>query len=519
MKQLFSRLPKKILAAVAAVVTFVGIATVTTAWSPERPTYTIQSPAPHVTFNSITNNPNYGDERTFFDAKNAANTGSGGFVDNLPTEGDQELLLRVYVHNNAADNLNTIPDGNGGFRGIARNTKVRIHLPTAAAANLRANAYISADNAQPQIVTDEVDFSGNGAFSLEYVPGSARAYNNAVPGGMVLNDSIVTTGAPVGYETANGTLPGCFQYANIVTIKVKVKKPAYSVQKSVRLEGQTSADWKESVTQEAGKNVEWRIHFRNDGSTQLKNVIILDEVPAGLTVVPGSVKLFNTSNPSGYTYPDTAIQANGRQVNANIGTYNPDSGAFVTFKTKLPETSALQCGVNKFTNLAYATPEGSGTVSDGAEAVTNKVCENVQTPTYVCELLKIEKTTGRTIKISDFKTSQTNGATFKNVVINWGDNTTPLTTNNAVGQTHTYAADGTYNIVATATFTVNGQDKTATSKSCEASVTFGTPTTPPTTTPPTTLPNTGASDIIGIFAAVTVAGAVAHRYFYGRFSA
>lgn len=513
MKRLFSRLPKKMLAGVAVVAAVIGIATATTAWSPERPTYTIQSPAPHVTFNSITDNPNYGDERTFFDAKNAANTSLGGFVDNANTEGADEMLLRVYVHNNAADNLNTVPDGNGGFKGIARNTKVRIHLPTAAAANLRANAYISADNAQPQIVSDEVDFSGTGAFNLEYVPGSARAYNNAVPGGMALSDSIVTTGAPIGYETANGTVPGCFQYANIVTIKVKVKKPAYSLQKSVRLEGQTSADWKETVKQEAGKNVEWRLEFKNNGSTQLKDVKIVDEVPAGLVVVPGSVKLYNTSNPSGYAYPDSAIQANGRQVNVNIGTYNPAAGAFVTFKTTVPVEKELKCGVNKYLNLAYATPEGTGTVSDGADVTVERKCED--TPTYVCELLKIEKTTNRTIKITDFKTAQTNGATFKNVVINWGDNTTPLTTNTAVGQTHTYANDGTYNIVATASFSVNGTDKTATSKSCEASVTFGTTTT----TPPTTLPNTGASDIIGIFAAVTIAGAVAHRYFYGRFTA
>lgn len=512
MKQLITRLPKKMLAGVAFVAAIIGIVTATTAWSPDRPTYTYQSPAPYVTFNSITNNPNYGDERTFFDAKSAANTSTGGFVNNANTEGADEMLLRVYVHNNAADNLNTVPDGNGGFKGIAKNTKVRIQLPTAAAANLRANAYISADNAQPQIVSDEVDFSGSGAFSLEYVPGSARAYNNAVPGGMTLSDSIVTTGAPIGYEAANGTLPGCFQYANIVTIKVKVKKPAYSVQKSVRLEGQTSADWKESVKQEAGKNVDWRIEFKNNGSTQLKDVKVVDEVPAGLAIVPGSVKLYNTSNPSGYTYPDSAIQASGRQINVNIGTYNPAAGAFVTFKTKVPEAKDLKCGVNKYLNLAYATPEGSGTVSDGADVTVEKKCEN--TPTYVCETLKIEKTTGREVKVSEFKTSQANGATFKNVVINWGDNTTPLTTNNAVGQKHTYAADGTYTVIATATFTVNGADKTTTSEACKATVSFG--TTPTTPTTPGKLPNTGAGDVVGIFTAVTVAGAVAHRYFLGR---
>jgi hypothetical protein len=35
------------------------------AWGPNRSTFTIDSPANYVTFNSITDNPNIGDERNF----------------------------------------------------------------------------------------------------------------------------------------------------------------------------------------------------------------------------------------------------------------------------------------------------------------------------------------------------------------------------------------------------------------------------------------------------------------------
>src|SRR5690606_25585049 len=106
-------------------------------------------------------------------------------------------------------------------------------------------------------------------------------------GGMPLNDSIVTTGAHIGYTKADGNYPGCFEYTSYVTVKVKIKKPSYKIEKSVRHEGQTSNDWKESVTAEPGKNVEWRIAFTNTGTTQLQDVVVLDQVPAGLTVVPG----------------------------------------------------------------------------------------------------------------------------------------------------------------------------------------------------------------------------------------
>lgn len=370
MKRIFSRMPKKVLAVSLTVAGLVGLASAVTAWYPERPTYTIENPAPHVTFNSITNNPNYGDERTFFDVKDAANTNTGGFVDKADVKNGQELLLRVYVHNNAASSLNgTNFDG----KGVAKNTKVRVHLPTATDDALRANAYISADNATPKEVSDTVDFVSAGKFNLEYVPGSAIAYTNHVPKGYKLNDSIVTTGAPVGYKGADGIVPGCFEYTAIVTIKVKVKMPSYTINKQVTTPGST--DWKESMTTKAGDTVSWLITFKNTGQTELKSVKVVDEVPAGLTVVPGTVKLVNGNYPNGYVYPDSAIQANGRQVNVDIGNYKPGILGYVTFRTKVAETKDLKCGDNKIVNKAFATPDGYGAIWEDANITVNKVCE------------------------------------------------------------------------------------------------------------------------------------------------
>jgi uncharacterized repeat protein (TIGR01451 family) len=412
MNQVLSRLSKKGIAVLATVAIVFGATGIASAWFPDRPTYTIQQPADHVTFNSITNNPDEGDERAFFEVKDATNTQPNGFLHTATnlTSG-QELLLRVYVHNNAADNLNgTNFDGPG----VAKNTKVRIYLPTANAQALRANAYISADNATPREVSDSIDLSGTGPFSLEYVPGSAVQYTNAVPSGIKLSDSIVTTGAPIGYNQADGIVPGCFQYSSIVTVKVKVKAPAYSVAKTVRLEGQTAADWKETVQAKAGQNVEWRVEFKNNGNTALSHVKLVDNIPAGLTVVPGSIKLYNGNNPNGVAVTDAAIQASGRQINVDIGNYNPASNAIVVYKTKVAADKDIACGGAKYTNVAYVTPEGLGTVNDTAEATVAKVCQ---------------------------------------------------------------------------------------------------PTTPTT---PKQLPNTGAGDVIGIFSAVTVAGALAHRYVWAR---
>lgn len=511
MKSLISRLSKKVIASLAAITALVGIATVVSAWSPERPTYTIEEPAPHVTFNSITNNPNEGDERPFFEVKDATNTETDGFSNRAEVENGQELLLRVYVHNNASSSLN---GENFDGPGVAKNTQVRVHLPTATDNALRANAYISADNAQPKVVADTVDFVGNSKFNLAYVPGSAVAYTNAVPSGIKLSDNIVKDGAPVGYEAANGIVPGCFEYDMIVTLKVKVSMPSYKVEKSVRLEGQTSSDWKESVTTTPGQNVEWRIAFDNTGETQLEDVTILDEVPAGLNVVPGSVKLYNSNNPDGYTYPNSAIQKDGRHVNANIGTYNGGSNAFLLFTTKTPSTEELECGVKAFDNIAYATPKDSGSVSDGASVSvdTKKECEQPEEPAYRCDLLTVKKIADRKYSFTVNTTAQ-NGAEVKQYRFDFGDGTDELVTDNRTVE-HTFPEQGSFAVRATVDFTVDGKTVSHTSDACKTVI--DTKKEQPEQPTPTTLPVTGPGDMIGMFAAVSVAAGLAHKVVVAR---
>jgi hypothetical protein len=166
----------------------------------------------------------------------------------------------------------------------------------------------------------------------------------------------------------------------------------------------------------------------------------------------------------------------------------------------------------------------AGTVAFQAKVVAQPA--PTPTPAYTCDELNISAESNRTVKVSSFNTTATNGATFSNATIKWGDSSSDTTTSNVVGQTHQYAQNGTYTVIATANFNVNGQTESATSPSCEQVVTFNS-TTPPTVTPPTTttpvssttptqLVNTGPGSVIAIFAAVSAASAVAYRWFLGR---
>jgi len=133
----------------------------------DRPTFSCQRPEAcfgpsFIAFNSFTNAPNYGDERAFFDGKNAAITESGGYRDHLVVEGDQRILLRVYIHNNAN------PDTIGEEASTARNTTLEVHLEPGTTTDTLATARIFAANARPQVVSDTAHLSSSRAFRITF---------------------------------------------------------------------------------------------------------------------------------------------------------------------------------------------------------------------------------------------------------------------------------------------------------------------------------------------------------------
>lgn len=215
----------------------------------------------------------------------------------------------------------------------------------------------------------------------------------------------------------------------------------------------------------------------------------------------------------------TATIGENRSVVAKV-TYVTSGGATLSnISYDFGDNTAPVNTTSTTANHTYAA-DGSYTIVatlsfKGAETVPDSTCQapvNFETPNpiYTCDALDVTKGNGRMVTISNFKTTAANGAVYKNAEIKWGDNATVMAVN-PVGQTHTYAADGTYTISVVATFMVNGQEVTAGGVNCQKQVSFNT-----TVTPPTELVNTGAGGVAGLFAATTLGGAVAYRWFLGR---
>lgn len=543
-KKYFKRIPTTVKAAILGLVILAIPAAVIAGFGPDRPVFDWNTPADQKgsligpVFNSFVHTPTYGDERNLArvavvvpgQAPTAAD-----FRETADATAGQEYWIRTFVHNNANQTTNCLPvhkDANGNCTqvdptapGIAKNTRLRIEIAQGNANGVDVMSTISADNAKdkngnalPKVWDTATLANGSQVFSVSYVNGSAEIFNQAHQSGLAIpnGDQITSAnGVPIGFDQMNGDLPGCFEFSGYVYVKVKVNVPTVNIKKEVKVG--VNGQYGKSAEANKGDTIDWKLNFGNHGTADVQDVTVRDPFPAGVTLVPGSIKWFDANHQSGKVLQDTALGSGG----VNLGNYAPvlanQTNGYITFSTKVNDDIDKQgCMVP---NTGFIRAKDVAETSDKAN-VTIKNCQTTVT-SFSCDLLNINKGANRTVTISQFNTSATNGATFKDATIKWGDSTTALVTNNPVGQSHVFAANqggGPFNIVAEAHFTVNGTDQTAPANAnCAKVVSYC--TTPgkenfPPEAPeckPTALVNTGPGDVLGIFAAVTVLGAVLHR--------
>lgn len=370
-------LPKRYYAIAAMLLAVVAVPAMVNAWGPSRTTYTIEHPADHVTFNSITNNPVQGDERNFMQVREA-NASNTTYADSISLQAGHEYVVYMYYHNNAASNLNA-----SGV-GIAHGAYVKAQIPAVVAngsSDTKAVGYVGANNASPSQVWDDISFSNKtgGDIALRYVPGSATIHNFGKTDGKTMSDGIVTAaGASLGYDSFNGELPGCNEYAGYVTFLVKADQPNFTVTKQVRKTGTT--DWKTSTSVNPGDSVDYMITYKNTGTTQQNDVVLKDVLPKGISYTAGTTMVANSTNPNGIKVSDN-LTKNG----INIGNYAAGATAYVKFSAKVASNDDLtNCGLNTLVNTVTAETN-NGSKSASATVTVNKTCEQPKKIT-VCDL-------------------------------------------------------------------------------------------------------------------------------------
>ena len=162
----------------------------------------------------------------------------------------------------------------------------------------------------------------------------------------------------------------------------------------------------------------------------------------------------------------------------------------------------------------------NGDVKGDDAACSKKITvTEVVTPIYSCDAFDVSATSvkiGDTLKVT-VKYTASNGATFDHAVIDFGESKVNVTkdqaANNSFTASYAYKASKDYSLTGTLTFMVNGTATDVTNSKCGSKVTV---TSTPTVLSATKLPDTGAGSMIGLFAGITAAGAIAHSIFARR---
>jgi hypothetical protein len=403
-------------------------------------------------FNAFDNVDGQGNEADFVRVRNPGTTQAfGNSVTNACTDG-QEISIQVYIHNSSSQAYNGT-----NFDGpvVAKDAK----LSLTKSSNKEVQGVVGASNADSVIDSASITCNGT-AVDFDFIPGSAIQTNSK--GNLPLNDNVFsTTGTAFGFESANGVLPACWEYITIVYAKVIVDVPEV-------VEKIPAVCDLLKLTIETGRKVTVRdIQYTTNDAT-VNNLSI--DFGNGVTKTLAANK---SDLPYSYQYP----KSGEFKVVASLNT---------TFEGQTKVETSTLCAVPV-------------TITEEAK------------PTYSCDMFQIV-TANRTVTVR-FLPTAVNGATFKDATIVYtADNKTreTVTTNslNADGKvenSYTFV-EGDRNIFAKATvrFNVNNDVKEVV---CEGSAVLAAVTTP------TVLPNTGAGSFAGLLAAVTVAGAVAHRTF------
>lgn len=338
-KRIWQSVPKRT-AALGLVLAIVMTPLAISAWGAKRPTYTIEKPANYITFNSITNNPNYGDERNFLsvrdlDRKEWDKANKNGWTDTMTLKEGHTYEAKLYVHNNAAANLKL----------VATNVRAHLNLPVKESTFSRqfeVNAFLWSDNARPNEIWDNIVLKSDRDFHVKVV--SQKYFNNARPekttSGFDLGSELTSatgrgTGALLGYDKMDGKIPGCFAYDGYVSIKFKpvyrvVPKPDFDVSKSVNKSTAAPSDV-----------IKYTLSFKNTGNANLHDVVLNDALPKQLSVVKDSVK--------------STTQFTGNVVDGlKLSMVKPGEVVNITFDAKV-KADTLKCGDNIVTNSVSAS--------------------------------------------------------------------------------------------------------------------------------------------------------------------
>lgn len=244
-----------------------------------------------IILNSVSDNPDIGDEKNFLLAQQLENDSDGIWhTEHIDVKSPGEYLLKLYVCNNHPN----------GYQSMAEGVRVVFDIPKTKAKALEVEGRIFSRNTEPQNYISRIVFkSESHVFHLECGQEPAILYNGGIGkdgfslGNMAIKQPL-NQGVQIGYDGFDGRIPGGKKYASSILLKVRVVFDAqFIICQKVRLSA--SDRWTNEVNADIGDRVEFLVRYKNcsDIGKRQRNVGFKIVLPENLYYVVGSFQIWD----------------------------------------------------------------------------------------------------------------------------------------------------------------------------------------------------------------------------------
>ena len=297
-------------------------------WGPAREGFYFDELPDHPVFNSVVDNPIYGDERHFLSIKGAPRGREGHFVVLQP---GMTYTAELFYNNDGDPHLNA------SGKAVAVEVLAAVKLPE----TLRAGkpeilqATVGCFNGKPQEVWDQVALYCAEDAVIEYDVASAKIYNYGKLSGEGIGTQLFSEGVCLGFNKFSGKLLGGMQFSGRIEFKFTVKpirQVAFSQTASV-----DRRNYGERIAVFPGDEVSCRIELRNDHFDDIEDVTFRTELPEGMELVPGSVVLYAVPFMGGRQLSDHLV-SNG----INTGLFGEGVTGVIRFRVRVSEAAKPQ---------------------------------------------------------------------------------------------------------------------------------------------------------------------------------
>ena len=294
-------------------------------WGPERTIYTREKPADILTFNSNIDNPVIGDERRFVRVKNVR---SGKiFQDEILIEPGEtyEVSISFFV-SSFCKNLRT-PLLTNSRIGVDMSEKISADNPGG------IRVVLSADNEPNEKMWDGIQFTTNSKkdVQIKFLPASAFLKTLGLPNGEMLSDKALFKkdgyrGHLIGYKKLIGNTAFGLGHSGCITYRFTALQPKVTLRQDIIEDNKLIPE----KNLHKGERATLQITFNNVGKTIIRNTGFRVELSKGLSLVPGTTRLYSNLYTDGLQLKD-CLHTNG----ALTGAYHPGTYAKIIYTVEV----------------------------------------------------------------------------------------------------------------------------------------------------------------------------------------